>query len=189
MYVSDSENHRVQVFTPEGGFVRAFGSLGSGPGQFTLPFDLSVDDAGNVYVLDDGAERITKFAPDGTAIWVADQSTDPRLLGHPHTAAFDSAGRLVVAIDDTRTIARLDPSTGRVVETLPNGGCEAAVDPWDRIYVVDCLWTTLDVLDASGRRLATDPTLGFRTFRLSADGSGAALAADGALVLFEITPP
>ena len=120
---------------------------------------------------------------------MADQTTDPRLLGHSHTAAFDSEGRLVVAIDDTGMIARLDPSTGRVVDTLPNGGCEAAVDPWDRIYVVDCTWTTLNVLDGSGRRLATDTTLRFRTYRFSADGSGAALTADEALALFEVTPP
>ena len=189
IYVSDSENHRVQVFSAEGGFVRAFGTLGSGPDQFTLPFDLSVDDAGNVYVVDDGAERVTKFAPDGTAIWVADHSTDPRLIGHPHTAAFDSLGRVVLVIDDASTVVRLDPSTGRVVEAFPQAGCELAVDPWDRIWFADCFLRTVDVLDASGRPIATDATLGFRTLRLDADGNGAALTGDGALVLFQVTPP
>ena len=115
-----------------------FGSLGAAPGQFTIPFDLSVDDDGNVYVLDDGAERITKLAPDGTPLWIADHTTDPRLVGHPHTAAFDSAGRLVITIDDTGTIVRLDPATGQVLDSFPGGGCESVVDPWDRIWVLDC---------------------------------------------------
>src|SRR5215472_6820334 len=50
VYVSDSGNARVQVFTPGGRFVRQFGSYGSGNGQFLQTYDLVLDRAGNVYV-------------------------------------------------------------------------------------------------------------------------------------------
>src|SRR4051794_1552585 len=59
VYVSDSNNHRVQVFDADGKFEREFGSLGSDRGQFTIPFDVGVDGRGNVYVTDDGLLRLT----------------------------------------------------------------------------------------------------------------------------------
>jgi len=69
VYVSDSGNSRVQVFTPQGRFVRQFGSFGSGKGQFLHASDLVVDQAGNVYVADEQALTVTKFSPAGQVIW------------------------------------------------------------------------------------------------------------------------
>src|SRR4029079_6915965 len=50
VYVSDLDNHRVQVFTADGAFIRECGSFGAEPGQFQIPFDLSADAGGSVYV-------------------------------------------------------------------------------------------------------------------------------------------
>ena len=54
VYVSEGENHRVSVFTSEGGFVTCFGRKGKGTGEFC--FDsfsgLAVDNTGVVYVCD-----------------------------------------------------------------------------------------------------------------------------------------
>src|SRR6266511_924511 len=50
VYVSDSGNHRVQVFSGTGAFLRQFGSFGGGSGHFVTPENLAVDSAGNVYV-------------------------------------------------------------------------------------------------------------------------------------------
>src|SRR5215470_12864491 len=69
VYVSDSGNSRVQVFTPQGRFVRLFGSFGSGKGQFLHASDLVVEKAGNVYVADEQALTVTKFSPAGQVIW------------------------------------------------------------------------------------------------------------------------
>jgi outer membrane protein assembly factor BamB len=189
VYVSDADNHRVQVFTAEGDFLRAFGGLGSAPGQFTIPFDLGVDDAGNVYVTDDGAERITKVGPDGTPLWIVDETSDPRFRGHAHSAAFDSAGRLVVSIDDTETILRLDPTTGRVLQALPHGGCESVVDPWDRIWVLDCTATELTLLDEAGTALGVDRDLRLGLLRLLDDGRGVAIGGDGSVMAVTVSPP
>ncbi len=46
VYVSDSGNGRVQVFTSQGRFIRQFGSYGSGKGQFFSPGNLVVDGSG-----------------------------------------------------------------------------------------------------------------------------------------------
>jgi len=57
VYVSDSGNGRVEVFTPQGRFIREFGSYGSGKNQFLRPADLMADSAGNVYVADVNDDR------------------------------------------------------------------------------------------------------------------------------------
>src|SRR5260370_31240295 len=48
VYVSDSGNARVQVFTPQGRFVRQFGGFGSGKGQPLRPFAAAGASSGNV---------------------------------------------------------------------------------------------------------------------------------------------
>ena len=62
IFVADFYNHRVQKFTAEGDFLVAFGTRGSGPGEFERPTDMTVDEEGNVYVVDFGNNRIQKFA-------------------------------------------------------------------------------------------------------------------------------
>src|SRR3954447_4612303 len=83
VYVSDAGNFRVQEFTSTGKFVGQMASFGTGPGQFTWPFDLAVDPGGNVYVADDRAQTLTKLTPSGRQVWrrggprSGDRSTPP----------------------------------------------------------------------------------------------------------------
>ena len=43
IYVADTLNHRVQIFTKDGAYVTQFGVFGSGPGQFRRPAAIAVD--------------------------------------------------------------------------------------------------------------------------------------------------
>jgi len=43
IYVSDSWNHRIQVFSPEGHFISCFGKYGHGQGQFEFPRGIAID--------------------------------------------------------------------------------------------------------------------------------------------------
>jgi DNA-binding beta-propeller fold protein YncE len=115
--------------------------------------------------------------------------TDPRLVGHAHTAAFDHAGRLVVTIDDNSTIVRLDTATGRVLDTMPGGGCDSPVDPWDRIYVIDCGNETIHVVDAAGTALAATSGLPIARLRFGEDGGAIAIGADGTVLLLKVAAP
>jgi DNA-binding beta-propeller fold protein YncE len=66
LYVADTENNRVQVFTPQGRFVRGWGTLGQGNGQLAGPSGIAVDPVKNlVYVLDTGNRRVQVFTPQG----------------------------------------------------------------------------------------------------------------------------
>jgi outer membrane protein assembly factor BamB len=65
VYVTDTANHRVQKFGPDGDFQLNWGTFGDGDGQFLEPFDLDVGPDGTVYVVDDLRDDIQRFTPDG----------------------------------------------------------------------------------------------------------------------------
>lgn len=184
VYVSDSDNHRVQVFSSDGEFLREFGSSGSAPGEFTIPFDLSVDANGNVVVADDGLERITKFSPEGDVLWVVDGTTDPALRGHAHTLDLDASGRIVAIVDDTGMVVVLD-SDGRVVDAYPAPGCDVTMDAAGRQYVTGCEGG-LTVYGADHMPVATSAIRGLGTPRFGRDGRVVALTSDGSIVFLAI---
>ena len=65
-YVADyGENDRVQVFSPEGKWLRQWGGHGYEPGQFVRPRALAIDDADRIYVADSVANRIQVFDTEG----------------------------------------------------------------------------------------------------------------------------
>lgn len=193
VYVSDGDNHRVQVFTADGTFVRQFGSFGTAAGQFLLPFDLSVDTKGNVYVLDDELMRLTKFGPDGAFLWTVDGTTDKELEGNGHDADIDSKGRIVIGNDGTGRVVYLDLD-GKVLDAFSAGACNVTVDPADNTYVVDvgCGGDQIRVYDPShvligswsgpDMILAAPPQFG-------PNGEILALDRDGGIVRLKVTLP
>lgn len=67
VYVADTGNNRIQVFTQGGTFVAKWGgtAAGSGNTQFNSPQDIAIDSAGNVWVSDRGNNRVVKYDADG----------------------------------------------------------------------------------------------------------------------------
>jgi sugar lactone lactonase YvrE len=62
VYVVDTGNQRVQVFTSEGNYITSFGSKGIGPGQFLFPQDISVDSSrGSIFVSDQKLQHPEKY--------------------------------------------------------------------------------------------------------------------------------
>ena len=60
--VADIYNNRIQVFGATGDALLAFGSYGSGPGQFYYPSGVAVDGSGNIVVADIYNNRIQVLA-------------------------------------------------------------------------------------------------------------------------------
>jgi DNA-binding beta-propeller fold protein YncE len=65
LYVTDTGNHHVDVYSTGGRFLFQFGARGSGAGQFLFPNDVVVDRAGIVYVADTGNHRVQVFDANG----------------------------------------------------------------------------------------------------------------------------
>jgi len=201
VYVSDSGNSRVEVFTPQGRFIRQFGSFGSGKGQFLHASDLVVDKAGNVYVADEQALNVTKFSPAGQVSWqIGSASGDPDLIGHHHLAAIDPHGRIVMVNDDLQIVLYVDPS-GHVLDAFsphyPAGhhACEATLDAAGNTYVSGCgpyPGALTLVFDRSHRLIAEWPGSTYRLLRSPVFGPGGevfALASDGSILKLRVTLP
>jgi sugar lactone lactonase YvrE len=201
VYVSDSGNARVQVFTPGGRFVRQFGSYGTGKGQFLQPYDLVVDGAGNVYVADDVTETLAKFSPFGKLIWTIGGSaaTDPDLNGHFHVTNIDRHGRLVVTNDDINRILYIDPNGHKVDAFSPSTSgatighvCEATVDAAGNTYVSGCGSGPTLVYDRAHRLIAKWPGTKYALLRspdFGPNGEVFALATDGSILRLRMTLP
>lgn len=67
-YVTDLGNHRIQVFSPRGAFLHAFGRAGSAPSAFTDPRGLAVTPRNVVVVTDLFDHALDEFTTDGTFV-------------------------------------------------------------------------------------------------------------------------
>ena len=65
IYVSDTQNHRIQVFDLTGNFIRKFGTYGNGDGQLDDPTDVGIGPDGLVYVCSKDDQRVLVFQKDG----------------------------------------------------------------------------------------------------------------------------
>ena len=61
IYITDTYNHRVLIYDTNGTQLYSFGRRGSGEGEFNKPRGITVDTSGNVYVCDNGNNRIVVY--------------------------------------------------------------------------------------------------------------------------------
>ena len=206
VYVADSGNARVQVFTPQGRFVRQFGSFGSGQGQFLFSGDIAVDNAGNMYVADGKSATLAKLSPAGKVVWRigGDASGDQDLSGCCYNfTGFDAHGRLVIVNDAQKRVLYVDPSGHKVDAFTPDaaafaGGnvCEVTVDAAGNTYLSGCAspgpaGPTL-VYDRAHRLIAKWPGATYSLLRSPVSGPHSeefALATDGTILKLHITLP
>jgi sugar lactone lactonase YvrE len=98
LYVADSCNHRVQVFGPDGHWLRSYGKPGTGLGELSYPYDIAVDTAGYQFVCEFGNSRIQIFDSEGQPVeTVGRAGTAPGEFANPWSVALDSRGNLYVA--------------------------------------------------------------------------------------------
>jgi sugar lactone lactonase YvrE len=78
VYVTDTWNDRVEIFDPEGKFIRTWGKAGDGPGYFARPKGIAVDGDGHVWVADGVQDRVQVFSPEGQLlIWMGGHGAYP----------------------------------------------------------------------------------------------------------------
>jgi len=98
LYVADSCNHRIQVFGPDGTFLREFGKAGRQPGELSYPYDVAVDQAGNIFVCEFGNSRIQVFdANCQPREIIGGAGGEPGRFNNPWAIALDAHGNLYVA--------------------------------------------------------------------------------------------
>jgi hypothetical protein len=121
LFVADSGNHRIQVFGPDGQFIRSWGSFGTDPGMFNEPWSLAVDDQ-YVYVADTWNHRIQVFTHAGDFVSQFGQSGSPvagdeggGLFFGPRDIVLLDDGNLMVTDTGNHRVQIFDPSSARAI--------------------------------------------------------------------------
>jgi tripartite motif-containing protein 71 len=65
VYVTDTDNNRVQKFTEDGTFVKSWGGQGTEDGKFNVPVGIAVMSNNDILVVDSMNFRIQKFSSSG----------------------------------------------------------------------------------------------------------------------------
>lgn len=108
LYVADSCNHRIQVFTKGGELVKVIGSEGTEPGQLKYPYDLCFGPEGELYVVERGNHRVQKFSPAGVSasVW-GGPGRQPGQFADPWALVVDKKGRVHVIDTENHRVQRI----------------------------------------------------------------------------------
>ncbi|MBE2182318.1 MAG: TIGR03663 family protein [Anaerolineae bacterium] len=113
VYVSDTGNKRIRVYTQAGEWLRDIGSAGSSLGQLDEPAGIAVG-TDRLYVADTWNQRISVFALDGTPLYTFD------VRGWYE----DQGNRPYISLDETRNLLYIgDPDSGRILVYDTQGSC------------------------------------------------------------------
>ena len=151
----------------------AWGSQGSGPGQFYNPWGVAVDSSGNVYVVDYGNNRVEKFTSSGTFVtqWgsYGSENSGPGQFNLPSGVGVDSSGNVYITDTGNNRVEKFT-SSGTFITQWGSGGSNAgqfygpsgvAVDSSGDIYVADTWNNRIQKFDSSG---IIHYSMGFKRF-------------------------
>jgi len=156
LYVGDQENHRLQVFSPTGEFVRRWGDA-----QFAHIHDVGIDGAsGNIFVGDYELDTLRKFSPTGELLATyGGTGVGPGQFNGVWGISTDSAGNVYVADTFNRRVQKFDVNGTFLAEWKTYGGVSfmkptgVFVDSNDVVYVCDSLAQVVALFDTAGQFL------------------------------------
>lgn len=123
--VADQQNHLVRKVTPTGEVTTVAGSIsgyadGNGTSaRFFYPTDAAVDGTGNIYVADQGNERIRKITPSGVVSTFAGNGSSGFVNGNGLSASFHSPVSVIADHENNIIVSEYANSCLRKI--TPNG--------------------------------------------------------------------
>jgi YD repeat-containing protein len=179
LYVSDTNNNRIEIFSTAGAFLKAFGwgvsngkavpetctsacqagIAGAGKGQLSAPYGLSAESGDGIWVADSGNSRLEKFSSEGAYIRIAGQEEKS---GGEFSGVSDVTfcGGALYAINRGGNSVEQFTSAGKYQEQFGNPGSEngqfkqisrLACDPENNdLYVTDEAMNRIEIFSATG---------------------------------------
>jgi uncharacterized protein (TIGR03663 family) len=153
VYVSDTGNKRVRVYSADGEYLRDIGSAGSELGQLDEPAGLAISADGRLFVADTWNRRISVFSLDGT----------PQYTFEVRGWYEDQGNRPYLAVDDVRNLLYVgDPEAGRILVYDTQGNCVGSFgQPSERAGDLSQFQTVAGItVDSAGNVLVADSGAG-----------------------------
>ena len=98
LFVTDYSNHRVQVFTPKGQFLRVFGNFSSISFQLQRPAGIHYTPDGHLLISSYGTNCVLVFAEDGKFVSAIEGTYQgKKRFGHPCGVVMMNNGDIVIA--------------------------------------------------------------------------------------------
>jgi DNA-binding beta-propeller fold protein YncE len=143
-YVADTVHNRVLVYSPEGSLLAKWGAgggngaSGSQAGEFDHPAAVAVGSHGEVYVADEGNDRVVELYASGSVLtqWGSPGTTDGRFRG-PTGVAVNEAGNVYVVDSENNRIQTFD-SAGRFLQKWGLRGTDLGEFSQPTAVAVDC---------------------------------------------------
>lgn len=162
LYVADTYNHRIQVFTADGRFLYGFGREGAQPGELSRPRGLAWGPNQLLYVADAGNHRVQVFDAKGQAVRVLGGfGSGPGQFNAPEGVAVDNKGTLYVADTLNHRVQHFAPD-GRFLRSWGGSGSgkgallaptDIALDREGRVLVADTQNHRVQAFTAEGQYL------------------------------------
>ena len=157
--VTDSNNHRVQVFSSDGTYLRSFGRKGDKQGELNWPAVIAFDKDSRSIVVDSNNHRVQLFNEQGEILsQFGGKGNLDHQLRDPLGLSIDRNGNIVVADPGNKVIKTFSPS-GQFLHTLGEGEGEGFTSPchciqYDKYRIVsDAGENCIKVFDINGNFL------------------------------------
>ncbi len=177
IYVSDSANHRIQIFDMTGNWLNTIGQtgvIGHTNNQFFYPFGIDVDSSGKIYVADNRNHRVQIYNSDGsysdTVGVTAEFGSGHDYLNNPYNVVV-SHGKIFVADYENNRVQVYDLDgdyTQTIGSRIPlpknptdfNDPRDVTVGSDGRVYVADRRNQRVQIFDSNYTYLQTIGTTG-----------------------------
>jgi DNA-binding beta-propeller fold protein YncE len=146
-------NNRILKYDRNGKFLKEWGKLGAGPGEFNSPHGLAMDKEGRLYVADRSNSRIQVFDQDGKFL------TEWRQFGRPSGIYIDKNDNIYVA--DSLSNEQTNPGFKNGIRwgSVKDGKVVGFI-PWGEYNAIEAVVTD----DAGNIYAGFTNTLNFRKF-------------------------
>jgi len=111
VYVVDTGNNKLKVYSPSGDSVREIGGFGWGQLEFDRPYDVAVGAGLNFYVADYGNHRIQRFDKDLnyiSTLYTRDNDDPFQRFGYPTSVAISRLGDLFLLDNENIRVVKVN---------------------------------------------------------------------------------
>jgi len=160
IYLVDGVNNRIIVVNSDGRWKFAFGSEGSGNGQFKIPLGIDISDSGQVFIADTGNHRIQVFDAGGKFLYMFTVKTgSPKIKSDPVDVAVSKLNNYLYVSDNDNHMIRVYSQNGKHEFEWGKFGEELGefrypgmmvLNEYNQIYIIDVLNTRVQKFDPFG---------------------------------------